>query len=82
MRTNINIEGKTITNSLNGLDGVNYGGSLSYLIQTTAVAANPTYSWTGTAEVAIRIASFKDTPTVAGVRATNFMTVGGKFGNG
>jgi len=51
-------------NDFNGTNGVRYGGTLAYLIQTTATAANPTLSWTGSVPAAARIASFKDTPAV------------------
>lgn len=51
--------GFTISDSIDGVTDVNYGGGMAYLIQTTATAANPTYSWTGAGEAAYRIASFK-----------------------
>lgn len=57
--------GFTTLDTTNGVNGVNYGGIMGYLIQTTATAANPTISWTGTAEAAARIASFK-VPAVGG----------------
>ena len=38
---------------------VNYGLMMAYLIQTTAAAANPTGSWTGSANAAAVIGSFK-----------------------
>ncbi len=52
-------DGFTITNSINGVNGVNYGGAMAYLIQTTATAANPTHSWTSSVVAALSIASFK-----------------------
>lgn len=39
--------------------GNNYGVALAYLIQTTATAANPTWSWTTTGSPTTAIASFK-----------------------
>ena len=54
-------DGFTITDSINGVNGVNYGGAMAYLIQTTAAAANPTHSWTSSVVAALSIASFKGT---------------------
>jgi hypothetical protein len=45
--------------------GVHVGGGIAYLVQTTAAAANPTWTWTGgSSPVAATIASFKAAPTV------------------
>jgi len=50
----------TITNSNAFGSGNNYGGSMAYIIQTTAEAVNPTWTrGTGTGAMAARIASFK-----------------------
>jgi hypothetical protein len=45
--------GFSILQSINGVTGVTYGLSIAELIQTTAAASNPTYSWTTPATVAI-----------------------------
>lgn len=58
------------------------GGGLAYLIQTTATAANPTWSWGGSSEAASTvIASFK---AAAGgsTRGTPFGTRGTAFNGG
>lgn len=43
----------------NPQSGVSYGVALGDLIQTTATAANPTWSWTGAGEASAVIATFK-----------------------
>lgn len=44
----------------NPVSGVSYGGAIASLVQTTAAAINPTWSWGGTtSEAAVSIASFK-----------------------
>lgn len=39
--------------------GVNFGAALAYLIQTTATAANPTWSWGSVDDCSTAIATFK-----------------------
>ncbi len=39
--------------------GANFGSSAAYLVQTTATAANPTFSWGTSTDAAAVIASFK-----------------------
>jgi hypothetical protein len=51
--------GFTITDSVNAVQSVNYGGSAAYLIQTTATLTDPTFSWLGGATMAFRVATFK-----------------------
>lgn len=51
--------GFTQTDSINANSGVSYGGSLAYLIQTSASAVNPTWSWTNAATNPAVIATFK-----------------------
>lgn len=43
----------------NPQSGVSYGVALGDLIQTSAAAANPTWSWTGAGEASAAIATFK-----------------------
>jgi hypothetical protein len=54
----------TTTDSSTMVGSVSFGGAFSYFIQGSAVATNPTFSWTGTAndETAV-IASFKPAAT-------------------
>lgn len=55
--------GFTITNSVNAVTGITYGGSMSYKIQTTLGAESPTYSWTGAgATISIATAIFRSAP--------------------
>lgn len=49
----------TIVEAQAAVGGVNYGTALAYLIQTTAGASNPTWSWTTSAAASARIAAFK-----------------------
>lgn len=53
--------GFTLLDHIDGVNGVNYGGGLAYLIQTAAASVNPTYSWTTANEAAIGLNSFKAT---------------------
>lgn len=39
--------------------GAHYGGAIAYIIQTTAGAINPTWSFTGTTSGGVTVASFK-----------------------
>lgn len=57
--------GFTETSETNFGSGNNYGVSLAYLIQTTAAAANPTWTRTNTNGMAARIATFKVAATSA-----------------
>lgn len=54
--------GFTITNQVDGADSLAYGGAMAYLIQTTAAAANPTWTLSGVRSCSAAIACFKDTP--------------------
>ena len=90
--TAISLNNNFVTASINGgftiSDQANatanaYGLAMAYLIQTTAAAANPTWSWTNTIGVATTQASFKDTagaatgqPTTKRHGGTQFMGVG------
>jgi hypothetical protein len=49
----------TLINSANSINGVSYGGGLSYQIQTTATARDHDWSWTTSATRVAAIASFK-----------------------
>lgn len=46
--------------------GVSQGGAIAYLIQTTAAAANPTWSWTSNSFAALSMAVFRPTAAAAG----------------
>lgn len=74
--------GFTLAASVNGTTGVQYGGGFAYLIQTTAAAANPTFSWTGNAGAAGRIASFKQGVAGGTTRGTPFGQRGNAFNGG
>lgn len=52
--------GFTIAQDHGIVGGQAYGGSMAYLIQTTAAAANPQWSWTGGSTGGADIASFKE----------------------
>lgn len=45
-----------------GAGGQNLGGFASYLVQGTAAALNPTWSWTNSDEAAVVIAAFRAAP--------------------
>lgn len=49
----------TITDQAAIVGGQSFGGGLAFIIQTTAVAVNPTWSLIGSADLASRIATFK-----------------------
>lgn len=49
----------TITDQEQYEGGVNEGGGLAYLIQTSASAVNPAWSWTNSISCAMTMASFK-----------------------
>lgn len=50
----------TITDTFNFAGGTNYGSSLAYIVQTTAAAINPQWTFTAdTSNAAVAIASFK-----------------------
>lgn len=60
--------GFTIAASVDGIHGTQYGAAIAYLIQTTAAAANPTWSYSGgSTAICATIASFKDTPAASAV---------------
>jgi hypothetical protein len=56
--------------------GVAYGSAMAYLIQTTAAAANPAWSWTGAQNAAASIASFKAGAAAATKRRYTLTTLG------
>lgn len=58
--------GYTATDVVNYLPGTHLAGGMAYLVQTSAGATNPTWSWTSSSDVAARIASFKATPVAGG----------------
>jgi hypothetical protein len=51
--------GFTIIDTVVSSGGTNYGCATAYKIQTTAIAVNPTWSWTGSTAATAEIASFK-----------------------
>lgn len=51
--------GYTITMNFDDIGGVHIGGAMAYLVQTSAAATNPTWSWTTGADAAAVIAVFK-----------------------
>lgn len=51
--------GLTLRHWANPAGGNNLGGASADLIQTTAAAINPSWSWTGTDNVAVTVAAFK-----------------------
>lgn len=55
----------TKTDELNFNSGVSYGGAMAYKIQTTASAANPTWTRTASGENASVMVAFKLSPEVA-----------------
>lgn len=66
--------GFTETNEQDFVGGTNYGGAMSYLIQTTATAANPTFTRTNSDLLAATLVSFDE--AVAGGLA-NVKTING-----
>lgn len=65
--TPISIDGGfTETNELDFSSGAYYGNGLAYLIQTTAAAANPTWTRTNSSLMTTVIASFKLSPELSG----------------
>ena len=60
--------GLTITDQILASAGNFEGGGLAYIIQTSAGAVNPTWSWTGSVNSAAVIATFK--AAAAGGRTT------------
>jgi len=65
--------GLTKTTSQNPSAGTCIAGAMAYLIQTTAAAINPTWSWTGTDHVAESVAVFKATAAAAVERVQSFL---------
>lgn len=53
------VTGCTILDQTNFSAGVNYGGGAAYAIQTTAIAINPAWNFTGTLAGNVVVASFK-----------------------
>lgn len=64
--------GFTITDSVAGVAGTNYGAYIAYKVQTSIVAENRTWSWTGLNTSAALIASFKETG--GGATPTHFLS--------
>jgi hypothetical protein len=64
-----------LSDSASGSGGARIGGGAAYIIQTTAGATNPTWSWSGGSSVAATIATFKETtPTTC--RGMSLLGVG------
>lgn len=57
--------GLTIAEALDGVGGVNYGAALAYLIQGTAAAINPAWTWGGGFTAALMDAVFKPAAAAA-----------------
>lgn len=51
--------GFTILDQTNEVDGVNWGNALAYLVQGSAAAINPSWTFTSTPAMELTIASFK-----------------------
>lgn len=73
----LNLTGVSIDSGFTIIDDV--GGNatnrakvvVAYMIQTTAAAVNPTWSWTGTAGAAAAIASFKVAAAASAIKTIN-----------
>lgn len=72
--------GFTISDQLTTNGGVAVGGAMAYLVQTTAAAANPTWSWTGANNPNAAIAVFK--AGAGGGGGARARLVGGKLVGG
>ena len=59
--------GLTLTTAQNPIGGTCLAGAAAYLIQSTAAAINPTWSWTGSDTVADAVAVFKSATAGAAV---------------
>lgn len=69
--TPISIDGSfTETDEIDFSSGNYYGGAMAYLIQTTATAANPTWTRTNSNPMASVMVSFSQRPTVTGAWVT------------
>lgn len=65
--TSLSINGGfTISDQVAFSSGVNVGVGMAYLIQTTAAAANPTWSWTNSSDTNCTIAYFQPTVSATG----------------
>lgn len=51
--------GFTLTDSMDAIAFVEYGGAMAYIIQTTAAAVDPTWSWTSSQKNSGAVATFK-----------------------
>lgn len=78
----ISINGGFTADTIGYVGAVNIGGGIARLIQTTAAAVNPTWSWTDTAESAASIASFKSADGGSGPFTYNETMSGGAKCNG
>jgi hypothetical protein len=69
------------TDEVDASTGVNYGVAMAYLIQTSASAVNPTWSWTTSSAANARIATFKAVQPVVGdiVVPSNSTSIGRSY---
>lgn len=67
--------GFTISEQRDFVGGSNFGGAIAHLVQTTATAANPSFSWSSSCEGAAAIATFK----AAAGAATHGRLIGGQL---
>lgn len=58
LATSFTVNGSFVAETLDTSGGAHVGGGAAYLIQTSAAAANPTWSWTNSGNAAASIASF------------------------
>lgn len=64
--------GFTITDQAETLGGNYVGGGLAYLVQTTASAVDPTWTWTSSSSWSVILATFNPSITASPVRAGFF----------
>lgn len=57
--------GMTITNSMNFVASASYMQAMAYIVQTTASAINPIWTWTVSGSPGASIGAWKETPVVA-----------------
>ena len=67
--------GFTISNQVPGVGSNNLEGAMAYLVQTTAAAANPAWSWTNSDSAAAAIASFKQA-AAGGTAVKDIISIG------
>ena len=68
--------GFTISDQEAYVSGGGEGCGMAYLVQTSAAAVNPSWSWTGSAEGAVAIGTFKDGAAAAATIPWPFFTNG------